>query len=280
MKIRLPHGVFQKGRRFAAKIILGGKKHYLGSFSTPALAAEAHDSVAEYYKLPCRRSSTTITPRSLEEARAGLRKYDGSSLRAEEAAKESAAQRREIRRIRNLAHKGTRIGKLLVLDVTEVENQFTFHCNCDCGANVVIQHETNLLRRKYCGSSCEAGKPASVEISRPWQKVLSGIKDRRGRRRERIKLLITRDQAFQLLRQQKFKCALSGQFITTRGANCSASLDRIDSNGHYEIGNVQWLHKSVNIMKNALPQAHFIHLCKLIAEKAEPKQKSFPRISA
>jgi len=74
-----------------------------------------------------------------------------------------------------------------------------------------------------------------------------------------------------LMKAQDFKCALSGVEISfperKRGErqNFSASLDRIDSSKSYEEGNVQWVHKDVNIMKNDLDQDRFIDYCKKIA---------------
>lgn len=48
----------------------------------------------------------------------------------------------------------------------------------------------------------------------------------------------------------------------------TASLDRIDSNKSYEIGNIQWVHKDINRMKWAFPQDKFINLCKLVINHA------------
>lgn len=84
-----------------------------------------------------------------------------------------------------------------------------------------------------------------------------------------------------LLVEQDFKCALSGESIYLRGNDktlpltdngnpryelFNASLDRIDSSKGYIIGNVQWLHKKVNIMKNEYSQSEFIDFCKKIAQ--------------
>lgn len=49
-------------------------------------------------------------------------------------------------------------------------------------------------------------------------------------------------------------------------AETTISLDRIDSTKGYIEGNVQWVHKSVNIMKSTLTQEQFINFCKLVAE--------------
>ena len=85
---------------------------------------------------------------------------------------------------------------------------------------------------------------------------------------------ITIEHAWELFLKQGRKCALSGvpiQFATTwskkeRG-EASASLDRIDSTQGYVTGNVQWLHKDVNRMKQAFPEDKFIEYCQLIAKE-------------
>lgn len=45
-----------------------------------------------------------------------------------------------------------------------------------------------------------------------------------------------------------------------------ASLDRIDSDKGYIEGNVQWLHKWVNLMKSDFTQDEFLNYCRLIIE--------------
>jgi hypothetical protein len=45
----------------------------------------------------------------------------------------------------------------------------------------------------------------------------------------------------------------------------TASLDRIDSSKGYIEGNLQWVHKDVNIMKMDLSQVEFIDYCVKVA---------------
>ena len=52
------------------------------------------------------------------------------------------------------------------------------------------------------------------------------------------------------------------------------SLDRIDSNLPYIEGNVQWVNKYINIMKNGLPQEEFIYLCQQVAHNHANQQPS------
>jgi len=63
-------------------------------------------------------------------------------------------------------------------------------------------------------------------------------------------------------------CVFSRIEITTKehdGVLRTLSVDRIDSNKPYEIGNIQFVHKRINIMKNDLSDEEFIGWCKLIA---------------
>ena len=72
---------------------------------------------------------------------------------------------------------------------------------------------------------------------------------------------------------QDKRCALSGvpiEFGTNRVVGRiekTASLDRIDSDKGYVKGNVQWVHKDVNVMKRAISQERFIQLANQIANK-------------
>jgi len=48
----------------------------------------------------------------------------------------------------------------------------------------------------------------------------------------------------------------------------TASLDRIDSSKGYVKGNLQWVHKDINMMKNHYNQKYFIEICKKVATNA------------
>lgn len=74
----------------------------------------------------------------------------------------------------------------------------------------------------------------------------------------------------ELLKEQNYKCALSDLDIHAKGSgNNTASLDRINSEKGYIVGNVQWVHKHVNFMKQKYDQDYFISICKMIADKVK-----------
>lgn len=105
-------------------------------------------------------------------------------------------------------------------------------------------------------------------------------------RKRNIKIDLTIEYLDDLLEKQNFRCALSGvhlkypdtnnyygvknkkyrNIITNNRKGFNISLDRIDSSKGYVVGNVQWVHKIVNIMKGTLDDEHFISICIAIAD--------------
>jgi hypothetical protein len=99
-----------------------------------------------------------------------------------------------------------------------------------------------------------------------WRRVIGHAAERS------MELSINIQDAWNLFQRQNGKCALSGVDIylpqtsdEAQGSSATASLDRVDSDKGYIPGNVQWVHKDVNLMKMELKQKSFIHWCKLIA---------------
>ena len=72
------------------------------------------------------------------------------------------------------------------------------------------------------------------------------------------------EQLMQLLRQQSFRCALSGVEISPE----TARLDHIvpvSQGGTDEIGNLQWLHVDANTAKGTMSQEQFILMCRRVS---------------
>ncbi len=80
---------------------------------------------------------------------------------------------------------------------------------------------------------------------------------------------LSKEYLWNLYIKQDGKCALTGIKLKLEkkySSSNEASLDRINSKLPYIEGNVQWVHKYVNIMKRELPQEEFIKICKLVAQ--------------
>lgn len=69
--------------------------------------------------------------------------------------------------------------------------------------------------------------------------------------RRKAESTLTKEQVINLYNQQNGKCALSGITMTHQTNDlCSISIDRIDSNGPYDISNIQLVCKAINLAKN------------------------------
>jgi hypothetical protein len=163
--------------------------------------------------------------------------------------------------------------KVLRLDESQINGNYWI-CECDCGAIRSII-TSNLTRGISKGCyKCSSYSRRKDPNERVWRSIerMAALRN--------IKISISKDKVFNLLKLQNKKCALSGIDIEIaptinerRIGKNTASLDRIDSNKGYEINNVQWIHKDVNKMKMDFDQDHFINFCCMIAKEYE-KRKS------
>ena len=148
---------------------------------------------------------------------------------------------------------------------------------CDCGGERILSpgdiYKPSKKAKDYsCG--CWNKEKMSVKGARNYSYTgyeqmtgtfLSYLKDQAKRRSKEFNL--TAKQLWDLWELQKGKCALSGVDLTitlNSGFNqtkVTSSLDRIDSSIGYISGNVQWVHKKINIMKNSLSDDVFIDFC-------------------
>jgi len=177
---------------------------------------------------------------------------------------------------------GQRFGMLLVLNFEVKKNgpntcEGGWNCQCDCGkiAHVVTHRLTaNQVRSCGCARSSKTGNKnhnwnGYEEISGSmYSKIMVGAA-RRG-----LDFKVDAKYLWELFIKQNRKCALTGldliiQSPSRRNKTINASLDRIDSSKGYIEGNLQWLHKDVNMMKNCFDQDYFIKVCKLVGNHAQ-----------
>lgn len=89
---------------------------------------------------------------------------------------------------------------------------------------------------------------------------------------------ISKEYVWELYQKQDGRCALSNTPITFGRLQykyeTTASLDRIDSSKGYIEGNVQWVHKLVNLMKNSISESNFIDICTSIVDNHKQKLES------
>lgn len=174
-----------------------------------------------------------------------------------------------------------KFGELLVLsEHSKTRNGHErYTCLCSCGNNCNIL-KTHLLsgNSKSCGCKIPIGKS---HIAWKGKGLISGgfwsshvLRNRNTQKsRLKLKINITITYAWKLFLKQNGRCALSNlelRFPTKwKDKSWTASLDRIDSSKGYIKGNVQWVHKDINIIKNKYSQEYFIEMCTKIAKYNE-----------
>lgn len=166
--------------------------------------------------------------------------------------------------------KNKEFGDYTVLEQVKGDGQQAiWKCRCKCGK--VKNIRANNLKQghvKSCGK-CKnhyAWKGYGCISGQYWSILKNNAK------RRKIKFDITIEYAWDLYIKQNNKCKISGVDIfftknyTGENKSQTASLDRIDSKKGYIEGNIQWVHKIVNIIKWNLSMDEFLNWNKLIVE--------------
>ena len=162
-------------------------------------------------------------------------------------------------------------------------------CRCECGKEKEV-FSSHLIRKvstkcKDCHLKYNREKNHKQSLycgkisGNFWYSIKHGASGKKANRPPK-EFTITKEYCWELFLAQNERCAISGQKLEMNfcgnkykdnGLNHTASLDRIDSSKGYVEGNVQWVHKDVNMMKRIYDQKYFIDTCKLIAEHNKDK---------
>ena len=161
---------------------------------------------------------------------------------------------------------GDVFGRGTVISQAETKNnQKHWNLKCYCGGQYTVRTAYLINgHTKSCG--CLRGCVGYEEIpGRHWSSIIKSANERG------YDLSVTIEDIWKLYLDQNKKCALTGWDINfaknskgyDRGES-TASLDRIDNEMGYIKGNLQWLHKEVNMMKHTKSQEHFLQLCQAV----------------
>lgn len=167
--------------------------------------------------------------------------------------------RRRKRGVLNDDLAGERYGKLTVIErvwPNSSANSRRWKCRCDCGtersfttgALKIGESQSCGCVRLLRGSQSAHWKGYGEIGSAFWGEMKNRALHRKS---GPLDFTVTIEQAWNLFLDQKERCAISGVplLMAGEGGHRTASLDRIDSNMGYVHGNVQWVHKWVNLMK-------------------------------
>ena len=153
---------------------------------------------------------------------------------------------------------GDMLGEWTILDQPKGNKWL---CRCKCGYEAMVVYY-NLIKQKSktcytcsLSSKHKENNPAwkgldGVPRSK-WTRLLKGASTRGIEVAVDFEYVVSTFQPY---------CALSGLPID----KSTGSIDRIDSKLGYVHGNIQWVHKVINKMKNDLAQEDFISMCKAV----------------
>lgn len=176
---------------------------------------------------------------------------------------------------------GKNVANLTLKDFRVDERGHT-HWKCECVCGKIVERRQDYLLRAAPSASCGCKHPRRNKGE--LHPTYKGIGDLNGHYYGTLERnAMTRNLEFEVsieylwelfLRQDKV-CALTkiplcfqSQKDKIAGADQTASLDRIDPVLGYVEGNVQWVHKDVNWMKNNYSQERFLEICRLVTQYA------------
>jgi hypothetical protein len=187
--------------------------------------------------------------------------------------------------------KETKVGFLTLKESFMRDGMYFWVCECECGKRVE-RREDYLRKGKKISCSCQHPRRRKGSLHTSWKGCgsisgqyfchLKSLAKIRG-----VTFTVTIEFLWNLFMEQDSKCALTGLPLCfhghkdrMNGANQTASLDRINSSRGYDDGNLWWIHKDANRMKNHFPLEHYTHICRLVTEHYGKSTSKVPLTTA
>lgn len=172
--------------------------------------------------------------------------------------------------------------QLIVLEEVKHKNRLMWKVQCDCGKVEIKRKDWVRTGRTTSCKSCASKRTAKKyppPINRKGCVGLSGthfLAIKNGALHRQLEFNVTPEYLWKLYESQQGLCALTGVPIilntSLKNQNVNwdvitASLDRIDSNLGYVIGNLWWVHKEMNRLKNNYPLEELLYWSRLLLAK-------------
>lgn len=170
------------------------------------------------------------------------------------------------------------INNLYVLDIdyektkkNKGKGKIFWKCQCKCGNFLTVRSDdiTSGSTKRCWNCKVEKAKIKDKFSQRIYSRIIKSATSRN----IKVAKNLSKKYLENLFEKQGGKCALSGipiDFIRFENSGerrrKTASLDRINNDKGYVIGNLQWVHKDINFMKNKLSEDRFFYLCNKVVE--------------
>lgn len=179
--------------------------------------------------------------------------------------------------MRALSLEGVRFGKLLVVDraSSSRDGSVLWNCLCDCG-NKYQASSRHLARASNNVRSCGCSQIKRGNDHKQWTgfNEISGhwwsshVKhSANSKARKHVEVDLTKEEAWEVFIKQERKCVFTGEIlvISNKAGLNTASIDRIDNTVGYTKDNIQWVHKTINMMKRVYSSEEFVKWCTKVA---------------
>lgn len=180
-----------------------------------------------------------------------------------------------------LNYTGKQFGYLLVEEVICVKrplhSNYYAKCTCKCGNKIETlmcsltrgaTRSCGCLKKEYSQTKRGVNNHNYKGVGAISSSTFNGIKG--SAKNRNLEFDLDKQYLSDLFIFQKERCAISGVELSFGSVGVlftkNASLDRIDNTKGYIKGNVQWVHKDVNLMKHIHSLSDFVEICKIITE--------------
>lgn len=177
-----------------------------------------------------------------------------------------------MNKLKHIPEIGRKYGQWTVISTEikrhgDINRTAFFRVQCQCGGTGWRNaYSLESGRTKACKSCCKCPNNLSSFILSYYRRI------KRRAISSNFPFNITPEYLQTLYENQQGKCALTGLPIEFKEhylqGSQTSSLDRINSDYGYIVGNLQWVHKDINFMKGLLSQKRFIELCSLVTQKS------------
>ena len=153
---------------------------------------------------------------------------------------------------------------------TNEYNCLVWECQCDCGTirwmpgNELTNPNMSIQCIK-CAAKERGEKQAKKKKKIGDLKLTRYTKLQRSAEKRGIEFNVTMQELWDLYEKQSGKCAITGDSLPNIE---EASLDRIDSNKGYYVGNIQWTTYQANVSKHLMSMNELYTFCKKVLNHA------------
>jgi phage FluMu protein Com len=165
---------------------------------------------------------------------------------------------------------GSIFGKWLVISYSHYNNEHYWNVRCLSCNNLFTRRAGQLVNKRSKG--CQSCNSIEREKYSFWEGIDGISKQYLTKLTYRRKVLsLELKDLVDIWKAQQGRCALSGIQLSvvqkdSNWAESTASIDRIDSSKGYIKGNIQWVHKKLNMMKSNMTDQDFFNWCKLVVD--------------